>query len=207
MTDYLVSSIPREQYFMAEKYHKPGIINKMISKKNTGFSLIELMITIAIISILSMVAVPRFNDFIPRYRLKAAARNLQANMQKAKMKAIKENIPVQIRFDNTNSPGFYYFDTIDDNSYTAGEFMVSLSTYKDNIDFGTGNATLNWNGSNCSQASAITFGTRGTANPASVYLQNKTATICYAITTSIAGIVKVRMYNGGLPFNKKNWID
>ncbi len=175
--------------------------------KNTGFTLIELMIAIALISILSIIAVPRFNDLIPRYRLKDAARNLQANMQKARLQAIKENNTVQIRFDNTISPGFYYFDTIDDNTYTAGEFRVDLSTYKSNIDFGTGNSTLNWNNSSCSQASAISFGTRGTATPASVYLQNGSATICYAITTSIAGNIKVRMYNGILPFNKNNWID
>ena len=62
----------------------------MIGKKNTGFTLIELMVAIAIISIVSIIAVPRFNDMIPRYRLKAAARNLQANMQKAKVRAIKE---------------------------------------------------------------------------------------------------------------------
>jgi len=183
------------------------MIKKMIGKKNTGFTLIELMIAIAIISIVSIIAVPNFNDVIPRYRLKAAARDLQANMQKARLQAIKENSPVQIRFDSTNSPGFYYFDTIDDNSYTAGEFRVDLSTYKSNIDFGTGNATLNWNSSSCSQATAITFGTRGTATMASVYLQNGTATICYAITTIITGVVRVRMYTGILPFNKNNWTD
>jgi len=183
------------------------MINKMIGKKTTGFTFVELMIAIALISILSIIAVPRFNDLIPRYRLKAAARNIQANMQKARLQAIKENNTVQIRFDNTISPGFYYFDTIDDNQYTAGEFIVNLSTYKSNIDFGTGNASLNWNGSSCSQASAISFGTRGTATPASVYLQNGDVTICYAITTTIAGGIKVRMYTGILPFNTNNWFD
>ena len=187
---------------------KHGIMNKMTrGKKNNGFTLIELMIGMAIISLLSMVVVPQFNAMLPRYRLKSAARGIQANMQTARLQAIKENNPVQIRFDNTNSPGFYYFDTIDDNVFTVGEFRVDLLNYKSGIDFGAGNAPLNWNNNACSQATAITFGTRGTANPATVYLQNTNATICYAITTSITGTSKIRMYNGSLPFNINNWFD
>ena len=187
---------------------KHGVMNKMTGgKKNNGFTFVELMIAMVIISLLSIVAVPQFNAMLPRYRLKSAARGIQANMQTARLKAIKENNPVQIRFDNTISPGFYYFDTIDDDVFTAGEFRVDLLTYKSGIDFGAGNAPLNWNNNACAQATAITFGTRGTATPASVYLQNSNATICYAITTSITGTAKVRMYNGILPFNVNNWIN
>jgi Tfp pilus assembly protein FimT len=164
------------------------------------------MIVIAMIGILSAIAVPRFNAWLPGYRLKSAVSDLQSNMQKARVMAIKGNLSVQIRFDNTNLPGFYYFDTIDDDAYTAGEFRVNLSSYSSGVDYGTGNASLNWSGNNCTQATAIGFGSRGTANQASVFLQNENAAVCYAVTTSIAGTAKVRKYNGLLPFSTNNWI-
>jgi len=166
-----------------------------------GFTLIELMIVLALIGILCIIAVPKINDWLPRYRLKSAASDLQSNMQKARMLAIKENNSVQIRFDNSVSPGFYYFDTINDDVYTAGEFRVDLSTYKFGVDFGSGAAVSNWNNTACTQATAISFGTRGTANQATVYLQNQDILVCYAVTTSIAGTGKLRIYTGN------NWIE
>jgi len=187
--------------------NKTDSIQKVTQKMNSGFTLIELMIVIAMISILSAIAVPRFNAWLPVYRLKSAARDLQGNMQKARSQAIKENSPIQIRFDSTNSPGFYYFDTIDDDTFTAGEFRVNLSSYNSGVDYGTGNASSTWSGGACTQATAITFGTRGLSNPASVYLQNDVGAVCYAITTSIAGTAKARRYNGMLPFNTNNWIE
>lgn len=185
---------------MADKHKK--------KKENSGFTLIEVMIVIAMIGILSAVAVPRFNAWLPVYRLKSAASDLQSNMQKARGLAIKENMTIPIRFDYTSSPGFYYFDTSGNGAYTAGEFRVDLSAYNSGVDFGTGNATAKWDGNGFSAppTAVISFGSRGLSNQASVYLQNDTGAVCYAITTSIAGTAKVRKYNGNLPFNTTNWI-
>ncbi|MCD4718374.1 MAG: GspH/FimT family pseudopilin [Desulfobacula sp.] len=179
-----------------------------IKKTNSGFTIIELMTVVVMIGILSAVAIPRFNAWLPVYRLKSAASDLQSNMQKARVQAIKTNIPVQIRFDYTNSPGFYYFDTFDDDAYTAGEFRIDLLSYSSGVDFGTGNASAKWDGTAFSAppTAAIGFGTRGTSSQATVYLQNEIGTVCYAITTSIAGTAKARIYNGNLPFNTNNWI-
>jgi len=126
-------------------------------------------------------------------------------MQKAKIEAIKGHITVEIRFDNTVAPGFYYFDTTDDDSYTNGEFRIDLKNYKSDVDFGTGNATKNWNNDNCTQAAQIKFYSKGTANNRSVYLENKNHDICYAITAKTAGSIKLRKYNGKTQVSSSNW--
>lgn len=174
----------------------------MIKKINsTGFTLIELMVVILMIAILAGVGIPRFNTWLPVYRLKGAASDIQSNLQRARVLAIKENRTVQVRFDNSISPGFYYFDMDSDGAPDADEYRVDLSSYGSGVDFGTGSAVNDWSTPSVAIGSAmpagpISFGSRGTSNQDSVFLQNMNAMVCYAITTSIAGTSRVRFFNG-----------
>ena len=59
--------------------------------RESGFTLLEMMIVVAIISILSVLAFPSLSTLIPRNRTKAAARELRGYLQKAKLEAIKQN--------------------------------------------------------------------------------------------------------------------
>ncbi len=56
-----------------------------------GFTLVELMVAIAIFAILATMAVPSFNSFIDKYRVKRAADTLSAFMINTKSEAIKRN--------------------------------------------------------------------------------------------------------------------
>jgi type IV fimbrial biogenesis protein FimT len=182
-----------------------GLYCKTNCHRQAGFTMVELMIVIAVIAILTAIAVPNIINWLPNYRVKAAARDLFSNMQKARMQAVKENKNIVTRFDASINPGFYYFDTNNDNAYTPSEYKIDLSTYGSGVDYGTGSATSNWNGDNCTQAASITFNSRGTSNSRTVYIQNKNKDICYAITPRSSGSIKLRKYNGGLPFNTSNW--
>lgn len=63
-----------------------------------GFSLVEIMTVLVIISILALFAAPEVTNWRPRMRLKSAADALSENMQRAKMHAIKNNVSVIFTF-------------------------------------------------------------------------------------------------------------
>ena len=63
-------------------------------QKKSGFTLMELMVTIAIISILSALAVPNLIKWRPKRQLSAATKEVLSVMQYARSRALKENTRV-----------------------------------------------------------------------------------------------------------------
>ena len=116
-------------------------------KKSAGFTLVELMIFIAIVAILSAVAIPNIIGWLSNYRLRSAVNDLLSNMQLAKVTAIKTNSNCTVTFnqpvtiDGITSTYDYvvYEDSDNDLEYDAGEKIldrVKLSDYKD-VSFNT----------------------------------------------------------------------
>lgn len=60
-----------------------------------GFTLVELMITIAVAAILLLIAVPSFNNIINTNRLNAAANAMIGALNTARMAAIQQNTSAQ----------------------------------------------------------------------------------------------------------------
>jgi len=61
---------------------------------STGFSLIELMIVIALISIVLAISVPMWQNYTAKTNLKTAAREVMADLSNAKQQAVEENLDV-----------------------------------------------------------------------------------------------------------------
>jgi len=73
----------------------------MNKKYGLGFTLTELMITVAIIGIVASLAVPSFQDMIERNRLKEAVESLKSDLMFARTEAIKRSQDVVV----SRSPG------------------------------------------------------------------------------------------------------
>lgn len=88
-------------------------------KKATGFTVIELLIAAGILGILSSIAIPSYNVWLPKTRVNGAARELFTELQLAKMRAISENNDYVVTFDAANNTYSIYDD--DDHDFaTAG---------------------------------------------------------------------------------------
>ena len=71
-------------------------------RNNSGFTLIELAVIIAIIGVLAGIAVPSFVGWLPKYRLISSADDIQSLVQNARLRAVKENAHVAVLFDPDN---------------------------------------------------------------------------------------------------------
>ena len=70
----------------------------MNRQKNTGFTLLEVMIVVAIIGILAAIAVPSYQDMLERNRLKQAVEALKSDMQWMRTQTIKQSCNLQASF-------------------------------------------------------------------------------------------------------------
>ena len=71
-----------------------------------GFSLIDTMLTVAVVGTVAAIAVPAMTNAVEGQRLGIDAQNVQREMQLARLSAVSTNRPIRIRF-NCPATGYY----------------------------------------------------------------------------------------------------
>jgi len=111
---------------------------RIFAQKNrqAGFTLLELLIVIGVLSLVAAIAASSIISFLPNYRLKVATRDLMTNLQQARSEAIKRNQPCTVSFADQTIDGIPYnyviwFDTNDNKTFDNGEIKISAVNWDD----------------------------------------------------------------------------
>ncbi|OEU67168.1 MAG: hypothetical protein BA863_10195 [Desulfovibrio sp. S3730MH75] len=180
-----------------------------------GFTLVEVVVVTVVISIMAAIAIPTYLKWLPNMRLKTAAQDLRANMQKTRFEAIQQNQSFAIVFDTVNNSYFICSDSGDGDWATLGnnakEERFELANYKSGVQFGYGEATMkatNSGGAFPGGSDFISYGTvgnsikplvfnsRGTGSAGFVYLEHEDNTTSYALGTLVSGVIRVKKWVG-----------
>ena len=142
-----------------------------------GFSLIEMIVAVAIIGILTGIAIPVYIGMKPSIRLSGATRQIMGDLMWARMQAISQNNEFKIFFLANNYQYTILDDDNGDGNIDSGELTITKDIHDEYYD-----VTLT------STANPI-FHPRGNASPAAtITLMNSHGT--KTVTIAITGRVK-----------------
>jgi prepilin-type N-terminal cleavage/methylation domain-containing protein len=91
----------------------PGLLDKApmpgdqhVRRKQRGFSFIELLVTMTVLSIVLAMAIPNFRAVGSSYALGQAASQVSADFQSTRMRAIAANASMRFTYDSTTRTYF-----------------------------------------------------------------------------------------------------
>lgn len=173
-----------------------------------GFTKIELLVVMSILTISTGLALPGFINWLPNYRLKGAVRDLCSNLQLAKSAAIRDRGEWAVKFDKEGN-SYQIVSGGTDRVYSTAHDNVVLKTvilpdYGSGLSFGPGTAKRKV-GQNEPIGDSVSFpGDRVVFNSRGMtagtfggyaYLQNN-RNACFAVGTWSSGIVVLKKWNG-----------
>jgi len=156
-------------------------------KRENGFSIVDLLIAMAIVGIVSTASIPSLKGWSRNYNVQSAAMDLYSHMQIARLGAVKENKSWTINFNPNGLLGYQVRNS-------AGQAVKTVdfrTQYKGEIQYGDPTATKTYD------ASSIAFNPNGLSNTGYAYVSNKSKSSYYRIGMLYAtGSIKIEKWNG-----------
>lgn len=156
-------------------------------RKNSGFTLIELMVTIAIIAIVAAIAIPGILGWLPNYRLRRAVMDLEGNIQWTRLQAIKNNQRWSVAFDQANNIYYVCSGNGANNIWDGPIAMAGDDPLVKTFNLADYNAGVNITSVS---STSFFFTSRGIAGfNYNISLANRNNASSYRVNVSIAGAV------------------
>jgi len=82
-----------------------------MNKSSYGFTLIEMMITLAVFALLLMIGLPGLTTWLQNAQIRTSAETLQMGLQFARAEALRRNVPVRFQLVDSLAGGCALSDT------------------------------------------------------------------------------------------------
>ena len=94
-----------------------------------GFTLIELMVTIAVLAIIAVMAAPSFSNMIAKQQLNTTTQDLISTLNEARSQAVlkRTTITVHLNSTSTNTDTDYYWSAKTNNTLTNPSSLTSIA--------------------------------------------------------------------------------
>lgn len=93
--------------------------------RQAGFTLMEMIVVVAVIGILAVISAPAFLSMMNRFKLSATTRELASLMQATRLESIKMNAPAQVNYDPVSNTFFGFVDLDRDGSLSAPDHILA----------------------------------------------------------------------------------
>ncbi|UCF05581.1 MAG: GspH/FimT family pseudopilin [bacterium] len=132
-------------------------------RRNTGFTLVELMIVIAIIGLIAVVSIPGYTRFRQSWKLNGETQQFASALRTARGTAVMKNIDVVFTFDIDHDTYSYFEDTNRNGSLDNNEYMSSTYELSPGIEIAA----------HTFSSAILTFGSKGnTRQSGSITIRN-----------------------------------
>jgi len=158
---------------------------KALKMNQRGITLMELVIVVVTIGVMAAMAVPRFLNYIPKLKSRAAVKEVVSQLRLARSAAIAEKRPVGVYFNDADGEYIVFVDSVDVESqvYDECDPLIRSKTFSHGIEMGYGTFDDN----------VVIFSPDGSASSSGeiAFIMDQGATM-YQITV-LAGTGKVKM--------------
>jgi prepilin-type N-terminal cleavage/methylation domain-containing protein len=104
------------------------MMHSTTQKRGRGFSLIELIIVVAMIMILAAISVPRLLNTVSDINLRYAATNISGLLQSARMQGVRKNTFYTVQPTTLSTGGTGYYVHVQGGAYVAGDPVLPLGS-------------------------------------------------------------------------------
>ena len=168
-----------------------------------GVTLLELIVVAAMVAIGVAIAVPLSIPLVHKSQFRGGALEVMTTVMTARSNSVRDNDSWRVVFNY----GANSFDLVDFNGTTINTHNLSEYGYGIHLvnEATCGHADKNWNNTVISPAAFISFTGRGTASNGSVFLEDASDDVCYAVSASNNGVIRLHRYKGAKPYDLNSW--
>ncbi len=127
-----------------------------------GVTLLELSVVVAVIAVLSAIAVPPIMTSLGGFKLRSSAASLAGLIQETRMRAVRDDKFYTMRAASDGGATVYYLDLDENSTFRSGEELVQVAYDVRVIPEAAAPAPLPASGYTQDAADPVSFNARGT---------------------------------------------